>query len=117
MKNVQSAERRLSSRTLWAILVALLLGGLLFVIVAAEIGIRLLQTKKYGSAATVEQYYTVDKRIDLRVPIANLRTARIETNSLGFRGPEIRMPKPQGRCASPSSAPRLRGAPRSPETR
>jgi len=95
MKNVQSAERRLSSRTLWAILVVLLLGGLLLVMAAAEIGIRLLQTKKHGSAATVEQYYTVDKRIDLRVPIANLRTARIETNSLGFRGPEIRMPKPK----------------------
>jgi lysophospholipase L1-like esterase len=94
MNSVQGAQGRLSSRALWAILVALLLGGFVALIVAAEIGIRMLQTQKYGSAATVEQHYTVDGRIDLRVPIANLRSGRIETNSLGFRGPEIAIPKP-----------------------
>lgn len=30
------------------------------------------------------------------MPIANLRSGRIETNSLGFRGPELRVPKPPG---------------------
>jgi len=85
-----------SARKLWTILVVLLTGGLIAVIAAAEIGIRLLQARRYGTAATVEQHYVLDQRIDLRVPVANLRSGRVETNSLGFRGPEIRVPKPPG---------------------
>jgi lysophospholipase L1-like esterase len=92
----QFGRGKVSSRTLWAALVGLLLVGVAVVFAAAEVGIRLLQSRKYGTAATVEKHYTVDKRIDLRVPIANLRLGRIETNSLGFRGPEIAVPKPAG---------------------
>lgn len=96
MPEQRGDARRLSSRALWTILVVLLLGGLVLLVAAAETGLRLLQARKYGTAGTVEQHYTVDKRIDLRVPIANLRLGRIETNSLGFRGPEIAVPKPAG---------------------
>jgi len=93
---VRASELRLSDHALWIVLIAVLLGAILATVAAAEIGLRLLQARKYGSAATVEQQYTLDKRIDLRVPIPNLRLGRIETNSLGFRGPEIRLPKPPG---------------------
>lgn len=96
MINPLPAHGETSTRKLWTILVSLLLGGLVVVIASAEMGIRLLQTWKYGTAATVEQHYVVDPRIDLRVPVANLRSGRIETNGLGFRGPEIRVPKPSG---------------------
>jgi len=93
---VHNAERKLSNRALWAVLFLSALVGVRIVIAAAEIGIRLLQTRKYGTAATADKQYTVDGRSDLRVPVANLRLGRIETNSLGFRGPEIAAPKPPG---------------------
>ncbi len=96
MTNSARAPAVSSTRKLWTILVVLMLGGIVVVIAVAEFGIRLLQTRKYGTAATVEQHYVVDPRIDLRIPIANLRSGRIETNSLGFRGPEIVVPKPAG---------------------
>ncbi len=96
MSDSPPARGESSPRKLWIILVALLLGGLILLVAAAEIGVRLLQARRYGTAATVEQQYVVDKRIDLRVPVANLRSGPIETNSLGFRGPEIRVPKPAG---------------------
>lgn len=95
MSGKQVEQNRPSNRALWAILVALLVGGIIAVAAVAEVGIRIMQSRKYGSAATIEQQYTIDKRVGLRVPIANLRLGRIETNSQGFRGPEIRVPKPQ----------------------
>lgn len=69
---MQSGQAKLSSRALWTILAGLTLAGLVLMLVAAEVGIRVLQTRKSGSAATVEQHYMVDERIDLRVPTANL---------------------------------------------
>ena len=82
-------------RKLWLmILICVVLIALMLLV--AEAAIRVRQTLKYGSAATVEQYYTVDQRINLRVPIANLSSGRISINSLGFRGPEIAVPKPPG---------------------
>lgn len=94
--SIPQTRSRLSSRALWAILAALLLVGLIVAIAAAEVGIRWLQERQYGTAATVDQHYTVDRQSGLRVPIAGLRSGRIETNSLGFRGPEIAVPKPVG---------------------
>lgn len=83
-----------SPRVLWAALIGLLVLGLLLAVIAAEIGIRFLQERKYGDANTIEQQYRLDEALRLRVPVANLRLERIQTNSLGFRGPEIAMPKP-----------------------
>jgi lysophospholipase L1-like esterase len=92
-----SAERdRLSERAKRWIVAGLTVAVVAAVLAAAEIAVRVRQTLKYGAAATVEQQYTVDERIGLRVPLANLDTGRIRTNSRGFRGPEIAMPKPPG---------------------
>lgn len=85
---------RLSNRTKWAILAGLTLVLLVAILAAAEIAIRIRHTLRYGSTATVEQLYRYDERLDLRVPIPNLDIGRVKTNSLGFRGPEIQVPKP-----------------------
>jgi lysophospholipase L1-like esterase len=60
----------------------------------AEGAIRVRQTLKYGSSKTIEDLYTVDQKIELRVPIAGMTSGRITINKLGFRGPEVTMPKP-----------------------
>ncbi len=62
----------------------------------AEGAIRLRQWVKYGRAAPLETVYTVDNERRLRVPVANVRAGTIRINSLGFRGPEIKNPKPVG---------------------
>jgi len=93
---VEARRDRLSNRVKWTVLIALIIAVMGLVIGAAEIAIRVRQTLKYGSAATVEDLYTIDRRIGLRVPIANLHSGHIQTNSLGFRGPEIAVPKPAG---------------------
>ena len=93
----EAGQGRHSPRALWMILIALLIGAILVALVAAEFGIRWLQGRKYGTAARVEDHLVIDPAINLRVPRANLHFGRIETNSLGFRGPEIQVPKPAGR--------------------
>jgi lysophospholipase L1-like esterase len=87
---------RLSPRAKWAALVVLTLGTLLLLLAAAEIAIRVRQALRYGTASTIEETYTLDRKLGLRVPIANLSKGHIAVNSLGFRGPEIAMPKPPG---------------------
>jgi len=61
-----------------------------------EGAVRVRQTLKYGSAKTVEDLYVVDPASGLRVPIAGITSGRITVNQLGFRGPEITVPKPPG---------------------
>jgi lysophospholipase L1-like esterase len=91
-----SGNDRLSGRIKSLITAVLSVVLCAVVVLAAEIAVRVRATIKYGSTATVEDLYTVDERIGLRVPIANLHIGRINTNSLGFRGPEIAVPKPPG---------------------
>jgi lysophospholipase L1-like esterase len=64
--------------------------------VLAEVALRVRQTIRYGTHATVEEYYRTDPKLGLRVPIANTAKGHISINSLGFRGPEIALPKPAG---------------------
>ena len=87
---------RLSARAKWTALVVLTTGMLVLLLAAAEIAIRVRQVLRYGTASTIEETYTVDRKLGLRVPIANLAKGNISVNSLGFRGPEIPMPKPPG---------------------
>jgi hypothetical protein len=54
------------------------------------------QHLKYGSVATLEEQFTVDPGLNLRVPVAGFSGGHISVNSLGFRGPEIAVPKPPG---------------------
>lgn len=93
----ESARGGLSSRALWTGLIGVTAVVLLLAVFAAEFGLRWLQQRKHGTAGTVEQQYRIDEQLGLRVPIANLRLPSIQTNSLGFRGPEIAVPKPEGR--------------------
>jgi len=87
---------RLSTRSKWVILIVLITTFIVVAVLLAEVALRVRQSLKYGSAQTIEQYYTVDDRLNLRVPLPNLDSGRIKTNSLGFRGPEIATPKPAG---------------------
>lgn len=61
-----------------------------------EGAVRLRQWWLYGSANTLENSYRLDEKIGLRIPIAGYETRTTKINSLGFRGPEITLPKPKG---------------------
>jgi lysophospholipase L1-like esterase len=89
-------NERLSAHAKWTALVVLTLGMLVLMLAVAEIAIRVRQAMRYGTASTIEETYTVDRKLGLRVPIANLVKGHISVNSLGFRGPEIAIPKPPG---------------------
>ena len=67
---------------------------IVLMLLAVEAAVRVRQYVKFGSTATLESYYTVDPELNLRVPVANYSSGRISINSLGFRGPEIEVPKP-----------------------
>lgn len=58
--------------------------------------VRLRQWWVYGFAGTLEDSYRDDKKTGLRVPIANYESRSTKINTLGFRGPQITMPKPEG---------------------
>lgn len=70
------------------------IGVILLLLLAAEIAVRVRQHLRYGSTATLEEQYTVDPELNLRVPVAGFSRGRIKVNAMGFRGPEIAMPKP-----------------------
>lgn len=88
------AGNRLSRRTKLLLLIAFTLVLFVLMVLVAELAVRIRATVKYGSTATAEDLYTTDERIGLRVAKAGLDTGRITTNRLGFRGPEIQVPKP-----------------------
>jgi lysophospholipase L1-like esterase len=94
--SVQAGQDRLSGGAKWAILAGATLALVALVSIGAEIAVRVRQAASYGTAATIDKSYVVDERIGLRVPIANLRSGNVVTNGLGFRGPEIVVPKPAG---------------------
>ena len=65
-------------------------------ILAAEGLIRLRQYMKYGTASPVNAW-AVHEATGLKIPRPGQETRTISINSLGFRGPEIEQPKPEGR--------------------
>lgn len=69
---------------------------IVLMLLAAEAAVRIRQTLKYGSTATIEDYWTTDPKSGLREPVASFSAGRIVINSLGFRGPEIAVPKARG---------------------
>jgi lysophospholipase L1-like esterase len=91
-----STDIHLSGRAKRYALTGIVVVALALMLLAAEVVVRMRQQAKYGSAATFENQYAVDAKTGLRVPVPNLSTGRISVNSLGFRGPEIAMPKPAG---------------------
>jgi lysophospholipase L1-like esterase len=70
--------------------------SLILTLLGAEAAVRVRQTLKYGSASVIEDVLTIDPKSGLRVLVANFQTSRLSINSLGFRGPEIVSPKPDG---------------------
>jgi len=60
--------------------------------------LRFVQRGQFGTAAHVErsvQFYR-DQQTGLRLPVPNSTQGKIRINSLGFRSPEISVPKPPG---------------------
>jgi hypothetical protein len=75
----------------------LLLGAsLTFALAGLEVIVRVRQHWKYGSAAATVHDFTIDPASGLRIPVPGSNRAGIAINSLGFRGPEIAVPKPEG---------------------
>ena len=65
-----------------------------FVVLVIEGVVRARQWIKYGSPGELQEF-TKDPQTHLRVPLASSNTGRIEVNSLGFRSPELTIPKPK----------------------
>jgi lysophospholipase L1-like esterase len=60
----------------------------------AEVAVRVRHRIHYGNLWGVEDTYTLDAASGLRIPIAGRSFGGIRINSLGFRGPELDVPKP-----------------------
>jgi lysophospholipase L1-like esterase len=88
---------RFSARAKWTALTIVVLLSTLIALAAAEGFVRLRQWSKYGTAESYESIYRLDEQIMLRVLVPGARIGNITVNSLGFRGPEIMIPKPRGR--------------------
>ncbi|MBF0347087.1 MAG: SGNH/GDSL hydrolase family protein [Magnetococcales bacterium] len=58
--------------------------------------VRVRQWWYYGAAETLDNAYHDDQKTGLRTPIPNYESRSTKINSLGFRGPEITVPKPPG---------------------
>lgn len=73
--------------------VVVLIGGMF---AAGELTFRLINLAKFGVAVSVEasDRFYVDERTGLRLRKPNTVHGNININSLGFRGPEIKQPKP-----------------------
>lgn len=78
------------------IMVGVTIAGCLLVVALAEGAVRVRQWIKHGDMWGIEESYAVDPESGLRVPIKNSVTGPIAINSLGFRSPEIAVPKPPG---------------------
>src|SRR5215471_5362125 len=61
----------------------------------AEIAVRVRHRLKFGTFWGIEDTYTIDPKSGLRIPIPGGHFGGIHINSLGFRGPEISIPKPR----------------------
>ncbi|MCZ6599072.1 MAG: SGNH/GDSL hydrolase family protein [Planctomycetota bacterium] len=83
---MRSRGTRIALRALIALAVGLVL---------LEVAVRARQLWKHGTTAG---YYQLedDPESGLRIPVAGQRAGGITVNSLGFRGPEIELPKPEG---------------------
>jgi lysophospholipase L1-like esterase len=62
----------------------------------AEGTVRLRQWMKFGTIDSLADLYRTDDRIGLRVLKSGVKIGKVSINSAGFRGPEIKQPKPAG---------------------
>ncbi len=91
-----SAEEAHNSRKLGWMLAAGTCVTLVLMLAISEVAVRVRQQLKYGSAATLEEQFTVDPKIRLRVPVAGFSRGHVHVNSLGFRGDELSVRKAPG---------------------
>lgn len=92
----QAPQGRLSAGSKPMLAALAVLVACVLLLLAAEGAVRLRQYWRLGSASSLEQAYTYDAALQLRVPVAGYSNGRIVVNSQGFRGPEIAKPKPPG---------------------
>ena len=74
------------------VLIVAMTGCILFLL--AEFGIRVRHYIKFGAVWGIEDTFMMDETANLRVLIPNKQFGAVRINSLGFRGPEIPLPKP-----------------------
>ena len=87
----------LSWRHKAAYLVMTILGMFLFLAIFAEGVVRIRSVLRHGSQTfRIEELYRLDPGTGLRIPVEGYNNGRIRINRLGFRGPEIALPKPPG---------------------
>ncbi|PTN11172.1 SGNH/GDSL hydrolase family protein [Nitrosomonas aestuarii] len=86
----------LNNRSKTVLSFILVLVVILTLILAAEGIVRVRQYIKYGTFHGVTDLH-FDKHSGLYTPLPSMKTASISINSMGFRGPEIEMPKPDNR--------------------
>jgi lysophospholipase L1-like esterase len=70
--------------------------SVVFALVAAEGAVRIRQWWRYGASQVRLYDTTIDPASGLTIPTPNQERGRIKINSLGFRGPEVKLPKPAG---------------------
>lgn len=90
-------SKQLSNSAKWAFMALATLLVVALLLALAEGAVRVRQWVKYGSFSQMGDIYQVDKEQGLRVPVADKQSGNIKINSLGFRGPQIEVPKPVGR--------------------
>jgi lysophospholipase L1-like esterase len=83
-----------TTRKLILLMVLGTIAAIVLLLVATEVAVRVRQHIKYGSAATLEEQFTVDPKLKLRIPVAGFSRGHVTVNSLGFRGDEITAAKP-----------------------
>lgn len=82
-----------ASRKALLMISLVLLAGLLLAVLAESV-VRVRHWWRYGNLWSVESTFYVDSDTGLRIPRPNTVTGRIRINSLGFRSPELVVPKP-----------------------
>src|SRR5215472_9694428 len=80
------------------VLLASVIALVVLMALLAEIGIRIRQAIHYGSAMAsgFDALFRIDPATGLRLMVPGLHTSRMSSNSLGLRGPEIPLVKPNG---------------------
>jgi len=69
---------------------------LFLTLLLVESAVRIRQYFRYGSAGAILYKSVVDPQLKLPIQAPNQTTPTIRINSLGFRGPELSVPKPAG---------------------
>jgi len=89
------ARKRSRSRKMLAVAVSL--GALLGLLLLVEAGVRVRQWVKYGTLSATFYQLEMHAASGLEIPAPGSSVGTVRVNSLGFRGPEIELPKPPGR--------------------